>query len=81
MKIIIKNNFHNTEVTLITKQDGHANRRQLARVKQKLCGQSDCRCGWNEVTDTQGRKLETEYNGDLTVNFLPAKRETMKGSF
>lgn len=72
MKIIIRNDFHSTQATLITKPDGHASRRQLAKVKRTLCGQSDCRCGWNAVTDSQGRKLETEYNADLTVNFVPA---------
>lgn len=69
MKITIKNDFHNTECSIIVGANGHANVRQLARVKRVLCGQSDCHCGWNAVIGPGGRPMETGYNEDLSINF------------
>jgi hypothetical protein len=43
-KITLRNNFHNTEATVIA-LDNIISARAMRRAKNKLCGISDCKCG------------------------------------
>lgn len=42
-KMILKNDFHGTETTVLTK-GGWINERQVARAEKALCGVSGCTC-------------------------------------
>ena len=42
-KITIKNEFHDTEITLIAK-GGHLSKGQAKRAWKHLCGHKDCTC-------------------------------------
>ena len=62
MKITLKNDYHNTSVTLITK-DNILSETQVKRAKRVLCGIHDCYCsgelgtrGEQEVTITETTK-------------------------
>ena len=44
MKITLKNNFHNTQATVISR-DGIINTASLKRASHKLCGMDGCTCG------------------------------------
>ena len=62
-KIILKNDFHNTEVGVMVyfeKSVAILTRSQTLRVKRILCGMSDCSCGC--VRGPQGE------NGELCVD-------------
>jgi hypothetical protein len=49
-KITLRNDFHNTEATIIS-LDGFISARAMRRAENKLCGISDCQCG-----GTRGRQ-------------------------
>lgn len=41
----IRNDFHNTEVAVRVPDDGVLSPSQVRRVRSKLCGMPDCKCG------------------------------------
>ena len=43
-KLTLRNDFHNTEATVIVK-DGVISAGSLKRAEKKLCGMKDCCCG------------------------------------
>lgn len=45
MKITLRNNFHNTETTLIVNDDGIISKRQVKAAHDRLCGSDSCTCG------------------------------------
>ena len=47
MKATIKNDFHNTESTVIINKSGVLSERQVRRVRDELCGYDACTCGGN----------------------------------
>jgi hypothetical protein len=69
MRLHIRNDFHNTSVTVCSKT-GSISRQVMHRVKWVLCSISDCQCSpWNSVVDEQGRRhcLEENYDGTYSV--------------
>jgi hypothetical protein len=64
-KITLRNNFHNTEATVIA-LDNIISARAMRRAKNKLCGISDCKCGGRR--GPQDVYLEPiNYAGDFRV--------------
>ena len=45
--VTLRNNFHETRVTLHVADDGELTKRQARRARRALCGMSDCSCGGN----------------------------------
>ena len=45
MRIVLKNDFHETEVKLNIRRNNVINPGQLKRAKKQLCGISTCQCG------------------------------------
>lgn len=45
MKIILYNDFHNTEVNVVVPFNGVLTKSQMRRVQKKLCGRKNCACG------------------------------------
>lgn len=46
MLVTLKNDFHNTEVTVrVLRRSTHLTKYQMRRVNNALCGMADCCCG------------------------------------
>lgn len=58
MQYTLTNSFHNTEVTVRTR-NGRLSERQLRKVHKTLCGMDDCHC--NTFWDSDWAVEETRY--------------------
>ena len=45
MKIVVKNDFHRKEVSLVLRAAPQLSPAQVERARASLCGASDCPCG------------------------------------
>ena len=68
MRITLKNNFHDTQATVISR-DGIISASSLKRASRKLCGMDDCTCGGlRGPQDVELRgDLDRDGNGILVV--------------
>lgn len=64
MKATLKNDFHNTEATVLV-SEGKVSEAAMIRAGKKLCGIKDCTCGG--VRGTQDFNIENLYNGFYSV--------------
>ena len=69
MKITLKNDFHNTEITLIAK-NGMLSTGQVKKSKKTLCGIAGCTCG---------DELGTRGNQDLPEGMEVIPRQDRDG--
>lgn len=51
----LTNEFHGTSASVCTDDGGYLTKRQVQRVRDKLCGSADCKCGETELR-TRGRQ-------------------------
>jgi len=58
-KITLSNDFHNTEVTVLVK-DNRLTNRQIDRARRALCGIAGCTC--SGATGTRGRQAVSLVN-------------------
>ena len=68
MKITLKNNFHNTQATVISR-DGIISTSSLRRATRKLCGMDGCTCGGIHGPQDVGLRgdIDRDGNGILVV--------------
>lgn len=59
-KVTLKNDYHNTEVTIIVRDGDELSKAQMRRVESTLCGMADCHCGI--IRGQQDVSVEPLYN-------------------
>jgi hypothetical protein len=64
MKATLKNNFHNSEATVLVK-NGEVSEAVIIRAGKKLCGIKGCTCGG--VRGPQDHTISNLYNGWYSV--------------
>ena len=60
-KFIIRSNFHNTRINIVSEVDTALSESQVKRINRTLCGMSDCMCGGINnctVEDQDGTRYE-----------------------
>jgi hypothetical protein len=67
MKIKLKNNFHNTETFVITKNDVQLTKEQVRRAKKKLCPYKDCYCSNELGAQNSGFTAIIWHDGSATI--------------
>ena len=65
-KMILKNDFHNTQATAFPRQ-GRLSKRQLRRLEKQLCGMSDCECSGPGGVRMPRVVLEEQPEGDAYI--------------
>lgn len=69
MEITLKNNFHNTEATVVVK-GGIIKAAAMKAAERKLCGMKECTCGG--VRGPQDYTVEqANADGDMRVGMRP----------
>lgn len=68
--LTILNDFHNTTAQVRPGLDGILSASQVLRVRRKLCGVSECRCG-GTLGERGPRAVEIEPLGDGRVRLTP----------
>jgi len=79
MKILLRNEFHNTTVAVVPKM-GILSAHQVKNAKKKLCGQNDCLCsGYLGIRGEHDHIISIQFFQDGSALIAAYPKQTSEG--